>query len=189
MTTKVSYGVANIASQAEAEAGTAVDKFMTPERTAQAIAQQAPAETIATQPEAEAGTENTKMMTALRTAQAIAALETATVFTDSFESTAQTITAAGSLTLAHGLASQPNLYFTYIKCTTAEHNYSIGDEVPVPMNGNSNNSYGVTIVPDATNINVRFGSNAAVFQVLDKTSGASANITLANWEFYVRAWA
>ena len=43
MTTKVSYGVANIASQAEAEAGTAVDKFMTPERAAQALVAQAPA--------------------------------------------------------------------------------------------------------------------------------------------------
>ena len=38
MTTKVSPGVANIASQAEAEAGTANNKFMTPERTAQSIA-------------------------------------------------------------------------------------------------------------------------------------------------------
>jgi hypothetical protein len=38
MTTKVSYGVANIASQAEAEAGTAADKFMTPERVNQAVA-------------------------------------------------------------------------------------------------------------------------------------------------------
>jgi hypothetical protein len=43
VTTKVSYGVANIASQAEAEAGTAVDKFMTPERAAQALVAQAPA--------------------------------------------------------------------------------------------------------------------------------------------------
>lgn len=155
MTTKISYGVANIASQAEAEAGTAIDKFMTPERTAQAIT----------------------------------ALETATVFTESFESSAQSITAAGTLTLAHGLSSQPKLYFTYIKCTTGEHNYSIGDEVPVPMNGNSNNNYGVTVVPDATNLTVRFGSDANVLQVLDKTSGASANITLSSWEFYARTWA
>jgi len=43
MATKVSYGVANIASHAEAEAGTAVDKFMTPERAAQALVAQAPA--------------------------------------------------------------------------------------------------------------------------------------------------
>jgi len=37
MATKISYGVANIASQAEAEAGTAVDKFMTPERVIQSM--------------------------------------------------------------------------------------------------------------------------------------------------------
>lgn len=115
--------------------------------------------------------------------------EAGPIFTEQFESTGQTISAAGTLTLAHGLAAQPKLYFTYIKCTTAEYNYSIGDEVPVPMNGNSNNSYGVTVVPDGTNLNIRFGSGAAVFQVLDKTTGASANITLASWEFYIRAWA
>lgn len=115
--------------------------------------------------------------------------EAGPIFTEQFESTGQTISAAGTLTLAHGLAAQPKLYFTYIKCTTAEYNYSIGDEVPVPMNGNSNNSYGVTVVPDGTNLNIRFGSAAAVFQVLDKTTGASANITLASWEFYIRAWA
>ena len=115
--------------------------------------------------------------------------EAGPIFTEQFESTGQTISAAGTLTLAHGLAAQPKLYFTYIKCTTAEYNYSIGDEVPVPMNGNSNNSYGVTVVPDGTNLNIRFGSNAAVFQVLNKTTGASANITLGSWEFYIRAWA
>lgn len=115
--------------------------------------------------------------------------EAGPIFTEQFESTGQTISASGSLTLAHGLAAQPKLYFTYIKCTTAEYNYSIGDEVPVPMNGNSNNSYGVTVVPDGTNLNIRFGSNAAVFQVLNKTTGASANITLGSWEFYIRAWA
>lgn len=38
MTTKLPPALADIASQAEAEAGTADDKFMTPERTAEAIA-------------------------------------------------------------------------------------------------------------------------------------------------------
>lgn len=36
-TTKISPDLANIASQAKAEAGTATDKFMTPQRTAQAV--------------------------------------------------------------------------------------------------------------------------------------------------------
>ena len=41
--TKVTGSVIEIASQAEAEAGTVVDKFMTPERAAQALVAQAPA--------------------------------------------------------------------------------------------------------------------------------------------------
>ena len=45
--------------------------------------------------------------------------EAGPIFTEQFESTGQTISAAGSLTLAHGLAAQPKLYLTYIKCTTA----------------------------------------------------------------------
>lgn len=68
MTTKVSYGVANIASQAEAEAGTAVDKFMTPQRATQAMTAR-----IATQAEAVAGTDATQFMTPLGVAQAIPA--------------------------------------------------------------------------------------------------------------------
>ena len=41
--TKVTGSVIEVASQAEAEAGTVVDKFMTPERVAQALVAQAPA--------------------------------------------------------------------------------------------------------------------------------------------------
>lgn len=61
----------SVASQAEAEAGTANDKYMTPLRTAQAIQELAPDPEIATQQEAEAGTINDKFMTPLRTTQLI----------------------------------------------------------------------------------------------------------------------
>src|SRR5690606_24895118 len=84
-----------ISTQAEAEAGTANNKYMTPLRTAQAIAALAPVKSvagrtgavtlsksdvglgnvenygIATQAEAEAGSVNNKYMTPLRTKQAI----------------------------------------------------------------------------------------------------------------------
>lgn len=66
----------DLASQAEAEAGSSTTKLMTPQRTAQAIAALAEGGglTLASQAEAEAGTENTHYMTPLRTAQAIAEL-------------------------------------------------------------------------------------------------------------------
>src|SRR5690606_4114514 len=101
--TKSQVGLGNVenypvASQQEAEAGTASNRYMTPQRTAQAIAALAPVKSvagrtgavtlsksdvglgnvenygIATQAEAEAGTATNKYMTPLRVAQAIAAL-------------------------------------------------------------------------------------------------------------------
>ena len=60
---------ADIASQAQAEAGTDNTVLMTPLRVAQAVTSD-----IASQAQAEAGTDNTTLMTPLRTAQAIAAL-------------------------------------------------------------------------------------------------------------------
>nr|DAF13377.1 MAG TPA: Minor structural protein [Caudoviricetes sp.] len=55
------YGTA---TQAEAESGTATDKFMTPLRTKQHVSSR-----IATQAEAETGTSNSKVMTPIRTKQ------------------------------------------------------------------------------------------------------------------------
>jgi hypothetical protein len=59
---------ADFATKAEAETGTASDKLMTPQRTAQVIDYRR-----ATQVQAEAGTNTTQLMTPERTAQAIAA--------------------------------------------------------------------------------------------------------------------
>jgi hypothetical protein len=67
---------ADVASQAEAEAGTEAAKLMTPQRTAQAIAVLSPPPVFASQAEAEAGTVTDKVMSPLRTAEAIAALAT-----------------------------------------------------------------------------------------------------------------
>lgn len=110
-------------------------------------------------------------------------------FAKSFESTQQTITSAGSLTLAHGLASQPKLAIPVLQCTTAEGNYSIGDEVFISFSADDRtNNRGVSVVPDATNLNVRFGSDANTFNILNKTTGVRFAITNANWRLVVRAW-
>lgn len=108
--------------------------------------------------------------------------------TKSFASSNQTITAAGALTLAHSLGEMPKLIQVHLKCLTAEHGYSIGDEVPWHT-GDANAGRGCSVVPDATNLNVRFGSNANTFNVINKTTGASAAITNANWAAIFKAWA
>lgn len=63
---------ANIATQAEAEAGTLTTKLMTPQRSKQAFDAQLAAR-LASQALAEAGTDTASLMTPLATAQAIAA--------------------------------------------------------------------------------------------------------------------
>lgn len=107
-----------------------------------------------------------------------------------FESAQQAITAGGALTLAHGLSVKPKLYFAVLQCVTAAGGYSIGDEVlPNQSSNEAGSNVGLSVVPDATNINIRYGSGAAVFQITRKDTGAFLNITPANWKLVARAWA
>jgi len=105
-----------------------------------------------------------------------AAAQLATLGTESFNtfvSADQTITSSGGLTLAHGLGSAPRFVFVMLVCQTAELNYSAGDVVTL-------SSGFPAIWPDSTNVNVRYSS--AAVQVVNRTTGAPASITLANWK-------
>jgi hypothetical protein len=101
-------------------------------------------------------------------------------FTKEFVSAAQTITVAGLLTLPHSLGVQPKLYWIELTCVTGELNYTAGDET-IPA------APYCSIVPDATNLNIRFAS--VVPQVYNKTTGAATNITAVNWNAIFKAWA
>lgn len=110
-----------------------------------------------------------------------------------YDSGDQTITTAGALTLAHGLAAAPKSIQTLLKCTTAEHGFSIGDYLFIDTTGTDNGATGsvptgVSIVPDATNLNVRFANFSAVFRGLHKTTGAQVSFTNTSWAFVVRAF-
>lgn len=109
-------------------------------------------------------------------------------FTKSFTSSNQTITAAGTLSLAHGLGVMPSLVQVRLKCTSAEGNFSVGDEV-IFNSGDQNAHRGCAIVPDATNLVIRYGSDANTFNVNNKTTGASFAITNASWVAIFKAWA
>jgi hypothetical protein len=116
------------------------------------------------------------------------------VFTEEYVSANQTITAAGSLTLAHGLSSEPKLIQVYLECQTGELNYTAGQKILVNNHFTNDGSAGATsrgvaVVPDATNLNIRFGSNTQTFNLLNYTTGGGANITNANWELIVKAYA
>jgi len=108
-----------------------------------------------------------------------------------YESSGQTITSAGSLTLAHSLGATPKRIAAYIKCTSGEANYSVGDEYPIPigitMRGTTQ-AIGFSVVVDATNIKVRFADDTKPIFINDKTTGTSFNCTNASWQLYIRAW-
>lgn len=96
----------------------------------------------------------------------------------SFTSSDQTITIAGSLTIAHGLAAAPKLVLAVLVNVTAEANYTTGDVVTIVLNPPA-------IRFDATNLNIRYSSSS--IQVSDKTSGLNSSITPANWKMRFHA--
>ncbi|MER9918113.1 MULTISPECIES: hypothetical protein [unclassified Mesorhizobium] len=108
-----------------------------------------------------------------------------------YESAQQTITSGGSLTLAHGLGVKPKLYAAFIQCTTVNSGYSVGDEIPInpSLNTTDATAQAISIVPDATNLNVRIGNAAGALKVLNKAGTGFNDITNASWKLVVRAWA
>jgi hypothetical protein len=114
-----------------------------------------------------------------------------TVLALEYTSTGQTITSAALLTLAHSLGVAPKIIEFYLKCTTAEDNYSIGDEIKVSLEATGVTATSRTngIYFDATNVYVRFTDVANCFRTADKTTGGSALLTNSSWQLYVRAFA
>ena len=105
-----------------------------------------------------------------------------------FTSAEQTITRGGSLTIAHGLGSNPFLVQARYICKTAEQGYSVNDELIANMfDDNGGQMHGTSVVADSTNLNVRFGSGVLVFP--HKTTGNRASITEGNWRLVIRALA
>ncbi len=126
--------------------------------------------------------------TKLASQQSIKAYVDAEPLATAFTSSEQTITAAGALTLAHSLGAAPGLVQASLVCQTDDIGYSSGDEVIVNNCLSSGNSTGQSLVMDATNVNVRFGSESQTYQLVRKNNGASAAITNANWKLKIRAW-
>lgn len=111
-----------------------------------------------------------------------------TVASVAFASGERSITSGGALTIAHGLGEIPRNVWGRLVCKTAEHGYAVDDEVYVSTHGAvGGTDQGISIVPDATNLNVRFGSAGSPLVVMNKTTGAGSGITPANWR--LKLWA
>lgn len=115
---------ADVASQAEAEAGASSTKLMTPQRTAQAITALSPPPVYASQAEAEAGTITNKVMSPLRTAQAIAALGGAVYYNRRpalYRGSLFYKTAATTISVAAGAVLNGKYYATATAVTMPSH--------------------------------------------------------------------
>lgn len=110
-------------------------------------------------------------------------------FTASFTSTNLAITAGGALTVPHGLGAMPSLVQVRVKCTSGDNGYSVGDEVIMPFNATDKAAnIGISVVPDSTNLNLRYGSDATSFAIMNKSNGNVGNLTDASWVLIIRAW-
>ena len=111
-------------------------------------------------------------------------------FSKSYVSPEQVITSAGSLTLPHSLPAPPALLQAQLICKVASNGFAIGDKVFVGIDTQESAlSRGLSVVPDTTNLNVRYGSNGNVFVVINKSTGTAEVCVNANWRLIVRAWA
>lgn len=111
------------------------------------------------------------------------------IFTALYESPGQTITSGGALSLTHSLGGEPRGITYILQCTTADAGYGPGDRVV-----HSGSVYGgvggrgLQAIITATQIQIRYGSNASVFDYIQPGSGNIVTLTNANWDFYVTAW-
>lgn len=108
----------------------------------------------------------------------------------SYTSPPQTITSAGALTLAHGMGVKPRFINAWLVCGTAELGFSIGHEVAVSFTQESDavgDNRGMTLRRDATNISIRFGSNANVFVLTRDDTGVGSSATNGSWQLVIEA--
>lgn len=104
----------------------------------------------------------------------------------------QTITALGTLSLAHGLTVPSSNVLNidisiYLVNVTGEFGYNTGD-VTIPIMDTNNSSGSMSwpaIKLTTTNILLRYGG--APFTITNYTTGAGAVITAANWKMVIKA--
>jgi uncharacterized protein YjbI with pentapeptide repeats len=110
-----------------------------------------------------------------------------------FESSEQTLTNGTKVTVAHGITDGagagivPKKYFIVLRCKTAQLNYSVGDEVTCsPQDFDGTNATGLQGHADTTNVGFTVGTSGV--RLLDKNTGGTAGITLANWKAVIRCY-
>jgi hypothetical protein len=110
------------------------------------------------------------------------------IFSAKFTSTDQNLPAAGAtLTVAHGLGAAPFNYDIFMKCSTIDGGWAVGDTIKVALDPHSaTTDKGVISYANATNVYVLIGASG--MNMYNKSTGAAFGVTLASWKFVVKAW-
>lgn len=111
------------------------------------------------------------------------------IFTREFVSTPQVIVPTGVLILPHGFAVRPKLVRATLVCGVAELNYTVGDYVDMSPGPGPGATEGMRVVANASDVNVRFGTAANVFSILNRVSGVLTPITPGSWSLVMSAFA
>jgi hypothetical protein len=101
-----------------------------------------------------------------------------------FETSGQTVTFGGNLTVAHGLGARPDQVMVLLVCATAENNYAVGDSIIYWTSANNVAAQGIHARIDDTNIVL---NQASAMAVLDKSTHSYAGITPAKWRWAIVA--
>lgn len=120
----------------------------------------------------------------------VPALALALGFSKYYESSETTITLGTPMTFTHGLGSIPRMVGWKMVCKTAEIGYSIGDVMYCvggpSFDGASSGHRGSPMVcSDSTTLTILTYN---ILDIRNKTTGAIANVTPANWKIIAQAW-
>lgn len=106
-----------------------------------------------------------------------------------FTSSDQTITSAGTLTIAHSLGVAPRYVKCWLVCQSADLNFTAGDvvEASTATSNASADNYGYALRKDATNVEIKFGAATNVFRLCNWSTGASGDIDITKWKLRIEA--
>lgn len=140
------------------------------------------AATFSSAAEIRTGTESAK---SIAPNTLLAALGFSAVFTSAF----QTVTSAGTLTIAHGLGRVPEFIQTILAFQNTAGGHTAGTQLFIGSSVTTNSNRGIRASADATNIYIGYGSDVTVFEVINAATGAIVAIANADVRLIIRAWA
>jgi hypothetical protein len=110
-------------------------------------------------------------------------------FSADFTSSNQTVTSAGTLTIAHSLGRIPKFVQPILFFQNTAGGFTAGSFLFLPHGPTTNSNRGIRVTYDATNVYIGFGSDATVFEVINAATGAIVAIANADVRLIIRAWA